>query len=152
MTMGRAFRRVITGLDAEGRSAVLLDGPVRPLGETGGFVWRTDASPADNSAQADYPEVTFDFDVMHGPGSLFMLHEFPIGGGDFWHATDTIEYLVMIEGEVVLQLETGEVRLGAGDCLVDRGVIHNWRNDGPAPARAAIIALPALPVGKGRTV
>ena len=152
MTLERTYRRVITGLDAEGRSAVLIDGPVRPFGTTGGFVWRTDGQPAANSAREDWPEAAFGFDLMQSGGSLFMLHEFSVGAGDFWHATDTIDYLVMLEGEVELQLEAGSVRLRAGDCLVDRGVIHNWRNHGPGPARAAIIALPAHPVGAGRTV
>ena len=40
----------------------------------------------------------------------------------------------------------------AGAVLVDRGVSHSCRNDSGKPARAAIVLLPALPVGKGRTV
>lgn len=142
-------RRVVTGLDDHGKSCVLIDGPVRPYGETGGFVWRTEEHPADNSVQTDCPDTPFSFELMQSGGSLFMLHEWAAGGSDFWHATNSIEYLIMLEGEVVLQLETGEVTLRAGDCLVDRGVIHNWRNPGPGPARAAIVALPARPVGKG---
>jgi mannose-6-phosphate isomerase-like protein (cupin superfamily) len=53
---------------------------------------------------------------------------------------------------VVLVLETGEVTLRAGDCIVDRGVIHGWRNDGAVPAVYASVTIPAHPVGQGRTV
>ena len=147
-------RRVVTGLDGEGRSTVLLDGPVQPFesGQWGGIAWRTDSVPADNSAQADCAPVAFDFALMQQASSLFMVIEFAHGQGPFWHATNTIDYIVMIEGEVVLELESGEVRLCAGDVAVDRGVLHSWRNDSGKPARAAIVALPALPVGDGATV
>ena len=145
-------RRVVTGLDAQGRSAVIIDGPVPAWGDTGGRVWRTTSHPADNSGQADCPDEPFSFDLMHTGGSAVMMHTFMPGTPDFWHATDSIEYLAMLEGEVVLQLEAGEVTLRAGDVLVDRGVVHSWHNDTDQPARAFIVALPALPVGKGRTV
>jgi mannose-6-phosphate isomerase-like protein (cupin superfamily) len=44
------------------------------------------------------------------------------------------------------------VTLRAGDCIVDRGVIHGWRNDGAEPAVYASVTIPAQPVGQGRTV
>ena len=53
---------------------------------------------------------------------------------------------------VVLALETGEVTLRPGDLIVDRGVIHGWRNDGAVPAVFASVTIPAKPVGAGRTV
>jgi len=49
-------------------------------------------------------------------------------------------------------LETGEVTLRAGDLIVDRGVIHGWRNDAGVPAVYASVTIPAKPVGQGRTV
>ncbi|MFM5932034.1 MAG: cupin domain-containing protein [Novosphingobium sp.] len=145
-------RRVVTGLDAEGRSTVIIDGPVPAWGETGGRVWLTEGHPADNSSQGDCPDVPFTFDLMQKGGSAVMTHTFMPGSPEFWHATDSIEYLVMTEGEVTLDLETGPVTIRAGDVLVDRGVIHSWRNDSGAPARAVIVAIPAHPVGKGSTV
>ena len=68
------------------------------------------------------------------------------------HATDTLDYIVVIGGEIVLVLETGETVLRAGDFLVDRGVLHAMRNDGESDALIAVVTLPAHPVGKGRTV
>ena len=58
----------------------------------------------------------------------------------------------MMAGEVVLELESGETILRAGDVSVDRGVVHAWRNDGDQTARIAFIIVPAHPVGAGRTV
>jgi quercetin dioxygenase-like cupin family protein len=146
-------RRVITGLDAEGRSAVILDGPLQSLGGGGAqLVWRTDGVPADNSAREDIAPIAFNFDTMHGSGTMFMIMDFAPGMPEFWHTTDTLEYIVMLAGEIVFQTESGEVTLRAGDCLVDRGIAHSWRNDSGAPARAAITMIPAHPVGKGRTV
>ncbi|MBW8785305.1 MAG: cupin domain-containing protein, partial [Novosphingobium sp.] len=121
-------RRVVTGLDAQGRSCVLVDGPVLPARADGSrgveIAWRTDTVPADNSAQADVAPVPFDFELMHGGGTVFLLNEYPPGMHTFWHATDTIDYIVVLEGAVVLMLETGEVRVKAGELIVDRGVNH----------------------------
>ena len=151
--MNGPARRVIAGLGADGRSAAIIDGPALPLGQGGGqLIWRTDAVPADNGAQEDVAPIAFNFETMHAGGSMFMMMDFAPGQPEFWHATDTLEYIVMLSGEVVFQTETGETTLRAGDALVDRGVVHSWRNDSGAPARAAIVMIPAHPVGKGRTV
>lgn len=146
-------RRVVTGLDAEGRSCFLIDGEVPRLGPAANLVWRTEAVPADNSGSADAAR-PYAMEMLHDGGTNFILTELPprMAGGAFMHATDTIDYLVMISGEVVLAVQTGEVTLRAGDLIVDRGVIHGWRNDGDVPAVYASITIPAHPVGQGRTV
>ena len=147
-------RRIVAGLNAEGKSCVQIDGPTRRLSEQGGatLVWRTEALPADNAHPGDCPGGEFNFDLMHSGGSMFMVMDYSPGIGDFWHATDTLEYIVMLHGEVTFATETGEVVLKAGDCLVDRGIVHSWRNTSGEVARAAIVILPAHPAGKGRTV
>lgn len=144
-------RRVVTGLDGAGRSCVVLDGPLRAF-EGGGYAWRTTQVPADNSGSGDNAPDGFSYDLFHDGGSNFFVIELAPGERSSTHATDTIDYIVVMEGEVVLELESGEVRLFAGDLVTDRGVVHAWRNDGPAPARYAVVTLPAHPVGKGRTV
>jgi quercetin dioxygenase-like cupin family protein len=146
-------RRVITGLNAEGKSTVLIDGPMVPLGlGSGGLAWRSEALPMDNSGTSDVTADGFGFDLMHSGGSVFMVMDFPAESQAFWHATDTTEYLVLISGEIVLELEDGEAHLKAGDVCATRGVVHSWRNDSGKPARAATVILPAHPVGNGRTV
>lgn len=145
-------RRVLTGLDAAGKSAILIDEPLDHSAASAAMVWSAPALPIDNSLPADAPFPLFTFDQMHAGGASFMVMEYPPSMGEFWHATDTTECIAMLSGEIVFMTETGEVTLRAGDMLVDRGIVHCWRNDSGAPARAAIVMMPAHPVGKGRTV
>ena len=60
--------------------------------------------------------------------------------------------IVILQGEVTLITETGEVTLKAGDFFIDRGINHAWRNDGSESCVAAAVILPAHPVGSGRNV
>ncbi len=145
-------RRVVTGLNAEGRSCTIIDGEVPHFAEKGlALVWETREYPADNSGSAD-PVRPYAIEMLHMPGSNFAVCTFTPGAPAFMHATDTIDYLVIISGHVTLVLEDGEAALGPGDLVVDRGVMHAWRNDSDAPCVAAVVNLPAEPVGKGRTI
>ncbi len=146
------MRRVVTGLNAQGRSCIVFDGPVPRHAPAANLIWRN-TLPADNAGAAD-AAAPYEMAMLHDGQVNFILTELPAGlaGGAFLHATDTIDYLVIIAGEVVLALETGEVTLRAGDFIVDRGVIHGWRNDGADTAVFASVTIPALPVGEGRTV
>ena len=55
------------------------------------------------------------------------------------HTTDTIDFEVVLEGTIVLELEDGaEVTLHAGDTVVQNGTRHRWRNPGDIPARLAL--------------
>lgn len=144
-------RRVVTGLDGAGQSCVVIDGPVRGF-DGGGYAWRTASVPADNSGHEDAAPEAFDYDLFHDGGSNFFIIDLAPGERSSTHATDTTDYIVIMAGEVTLELESGEVRLRAGDLVADRGVIHAWRNDGPETARYAVVTLPAHPVGTGRTV
>jgi mannose-6-phosphate isomerase-like protein (cupin superfamily) len=150
--MGDLSRRVVTGLDAEGRSGVLIDGPVPHFdGTNTGLIWCSDGQPADNSGSAD-TAVPFTIDRLHTPGSNFSVCTFAANTREHMHATDTIDYLVILSGRVTLVLEEGEADLGPGDLVVDRGVLHGWRNPHDEPCIAAVVNLPAHPVGKGRTI
>ncbi|MEZ5734264.1 MAG: cupin domain-containing protein [Novosphingobium sp.] len=148
------YRRVVTGIDEDGKSCIILDGKMPATSPSTGLAWRTAAVPADNSGTEDIRERSFSFELMHDGGTNFMVAEYPphSGGELYWHATDTIDYIVVLKGEIVLVLETGEVRAKAGDFIVDRGVIHAWRNDGAEVAASAVVTIPAKPVGKGKTV
>lgn len=155
----RPHRRVVTGLDDQGRSCAVVDGPPISLGHGvndgggGGYLWRTAAVPADNSGREDIAIAPpFSYDWFHDGGSNFMVVEQAPSAQAYMHATDTIDYAVILSGEVTLVLEAGETKLRKGDFLIDRGVNHGWRNDGPDKAVYAVITLPAHPVGKGKTV
>ena len=141
-------RRVVTGLDPEGRSAILFDGPSETV------VWRTDSHPADNSSVADTGTSHFDFPRGEGH-STFIVFDFPPDEelyGPGMHATDTIDYIVVMWGEVTLITDTGETLLRAGDVAVDRGIMHGWRNDSGKPTRMGIAFVTARPVGAGATI
>ena len=144
-------RRVVTGLDEAGRSAVLIDGPVPQENGFADFVWRTNAIPADNSGREDTAG-PFRMADIHEQACNCLLVEYPPGFRAEMHTTDTIDYIVVLEGEAVIELETGEARLRAGDVLVDRGVIHAWRCDSDKGVRMICVNAPAHPVGNGRTV
>lgn len=153
MSEALPYRRVVTGLNAEGKSCIVVDGEIPRTSRATGLAWRTAAIPADNSGTDDIERRAYSFDLLHDGGSNFMVAEYPPGPRQtYWHATDTIDYLVVLKGEIALELETGEVRMQAGDFIVDRGVVHSWYNPGEETAAMAIVTLPAAPVGKGRTV
>jgi mannose-6-phosphate isomerase-like protein (cupin superfamily) len=54
------------------------------------------------------------------------------------HRTDTVDYVVVLSGEVSLELDDGQtVPLNAGDCVVQNGTRHAWRNTSSAPCLMA---------------
>lgn len=156
MTMATGPRRIVNGLDAEGRSTIIID-DCRDIAYPGGqFVWRTRTSPADNSCNEDAGAEPFDPSCIHDrEGSTFAIfHMKPEDGLSYigMHATDTIDYVVILKGRIEFHSETGIVELKAGDVLVDRGVSHGWRAVGDEPAMTAVVILPAHPIGNGATI
>src|SRR5690606_28868194 len=69
-------RRVVTGLDDEGRSCILIDGPVPRHGPVANLIWRTATVPADNSGNKD-AALPYDNAMLHDGGANFILTEFP---------------------------------------------------------------------------
>lgn len=136
-------RRVITGLDAQGRSCICIDGPSEMR------IWSTADNVADNSGVADAGGAGFSFPTS---GTQFVYADFPPGSVSPMHATNTIDYVIVLEGEATIVLETGETRLKAGDVFVDRGVLHAWRNDTNKPYRVVSVMCPAKPIGTGATM
>ena len=144
-------RRVVTGIGEDGRSRVVIDGPIPQMnGMSAALAWRC-AIPADNSGAEDTAR-PYAIDMLHSGEANFAICEFPPRCDALMHATDTIDYLVVLTGNVTLVLEDGDAALGPGDFVVDRGVVHGWRNDHDAPCKCAVVNIPALPVGKGRTI
>jgi len=63
-----------------------------------------------------------------------------------FHKTSTIDYAIVLEGEIYALMDEGEVLLKAGDTLVQRGTNHAWSNRSNAPARLAFVLIDAEPV------
>ena len=62
------------------------------------------------------------------------------------HRTESIDYIVILSGEIDMELDGAEVHLRAGDFLVQRGTIHNWVNRGTEPCIYAVVLVGAKPV------
>jgi len=170
--MPQQTRRVVTGHDAGGRAVVLIDGAApnaklrKATGLTSTLLWVTEESPADNSGSADAAER--DIGVAPPPrGSIFRVVDFPpsmdfgavdtvamlremglgAGQGDARHAsmhrTKSVDYAVVISGEIDMLLDDSEVHLKAGDVLVQRGTNHGWVNRGRENCRIAFVLIDA---------
>jgi mannose-6-phosphate isomerase-like protein (cupin superfamily) len=149
------FRRVVTGHDASGRAVVEIDEvatnlvPSRP-GATACVVWTTEGFPVDNTGKEDAglrkTGTTLD------NGTVFRILELAPGVSPRNHRTDSIDYAVVMSGEVDMELDDASVHLKAGDVLVQRGTIHNWVNRGTEPCVIAFVLIAAKPVTVGDKV
>ena len=144
--MALTIRRVVTGHDAQGKSVILSDGPSPQVHERPNFaeVWNTAGSPARLTA-AEEREPN-DRAIQIGPpsgGSIIRVVEMPAGHCSPMHRTRTIDYGVVLEGEVHLVLEGSETLLHPGDIVVQRGTNHAWDNRSDRPARMVFILIDA---------
>jgi quercetin dioxygenase-like cupin family protein len=137
------LRRVVTGLVANGRSCILIDDAAKMV------IWNVDTLPADNSGSLDQGGGRFRFPTS---GAQFVYSDLPAGSAAPMHATDTVDFIVVISGSVVFVTESGEALLRAGDSLINRGAAHAWRNDGDEFCRIVSVMCPAKPLGKGATI
>lgn len=149
------IRRVVTGHDPDGRAVVLIDelAKNRTSGRPGAssyVVWTTDASPADNSGDFDGAERKVGTTLANG--TVFRIVEFAPGVVPRRHRTNSIDYAVVMSGEIDMQLDGTEVHLKAGDVLVQRGTLHNWVNRGSDPCVIAFALVDAKPVVAGSKV
>ena len=72
------IRRVVTGLDAHGKSTAIIDGPLPETHPSAMTAWHTPTIPADNSGTADVIP-PFTLDLIHNGGTVFMLCRIPPG-------------------------------------------------------------------------
>jgi quercetin dioxygenase-like cupin family protein len=148
------IRRVVTGHDAQGKAIVKIDEVCSHFreGRPNGFVcniWTTDTVPANNDGQADGGMREGKFTMIEN-GSVFRILDFHPGVQKRVHRTDTIDYIVVMSGEIDMELESGvEVHLKAGDVMVQRGTVHNWINRGTQTCVMAVILIHAKPVNAG---
>lgn len=147
-------RRLVTGHDANGRAVVLIDdtlkGEARRPGANAAVIWTTEGFPVDNTSAEDAGQRQVGTTLANG--TVFRILELEPGNAARMHRTDSIDYAVVMSGEIDMELEPGEfVHLKAGDALVQRGTIHNWVNTGNQPCRIAFILIDAKPVEAGGT-
>jgi len=153
--MALRVRRVITGHDASGRAIVKIDEVSENLftgrpGATACNVWTTAGFPANNDGEAD--ESLRKVGTTLKNGTIFRIIEFAPGLAARNHRTDSIDYIVVISGEIDMELDDSLVHLRAGDVMVQRGTIHNWVNRGTAPCLLAVVLIDAKSVEAGGKV
>jgi mannose-6-phosphate isomerase-like protein (cupin superfamily) len=142
-----AVRRVVTGIGDDGRSTFLSDGDAFG-GDAWAEVWLTDPAagldavvdPRLGIGVLEPPAGGTAFRVFHVPTDAQMresMSRSTIEGieSDGFHTTQTIDYVMVLEGEIALELDTGEVQLKPGDCVVQRGTRHAWRNRSDEPVK-----------------
>jgi len=153
--MHRSTRRVVTGHDARGTSVILSDAPPPQhhsmrgptIGADFHELWsETSTIPVLTSVSEREPNERA-FTIMPTAGHLLrILDVYPLKDGGkrtVMHRTRTLDYVVIIEGELVLILEASEAVLKAGDVVVQRGTDHAWENRSNAIARAVFFHIDA---------
>jgi len=141
----------------------------RQAGNASTLLWVTDEAPADVSGGADRAAREIGVPPPRR-GTIFRLAEFPPGVGgevrdnetllrDFGigpdvkrghpprhpaiHRTRSLDYVVVLEGEIDLLLDDRDVRLAAGDVIVQQATNHAWINRGTATCRLAMVFIDA---------
>jgi mannose-6-phosphate isomerase-like protein (cupin superfamily) len=145
----------VTGHDESGTSIVLSDGPAPQhhpmrgpaIGASFFEIWNTPrAVPLLAAAEAREPNER-EFTLMPATGHLLRIIEIypPQQGGKrtVMHRTQTLDYVVVIEGQAVLILDDTEMVLSQGDVVVQRGTDHAWENRSDQVTRLAFFHIAA---------
>jgi hypothetical protein len=170
-------RRIVTGLNAAGRSCIVEDGVSPAMQEMPGRqgyrnnnLWRTLSSLASVNAPdsvlehtgvlppargtvlrvIDIPPESSDPAERRRQTAAVFAAMFPDAHHDASHArhpgmhvTDTVDYAILLQGELVAILEEGETIMRAGDILIQRGTQHAWANRSQTTARIAFVLIDA---------
>jgi hypothetical protein len=137
-------------------------------------LWETISSPADNRDSADAVDRGFRLPPPKS-GSVFRIIDYPpdternaalkaeLAAGDDgsgrvdaadrsnprhlgFHKTDSIDYAIVLKGEIYALMDEGEVLLRSGDVLIQRGTNHAWSNRTDEPCTIAFVLIDAEPV------
>jgi quercetin dioxygenase-like cupin family protein len=151
----------------DGRPPRTFASPPGPDGISTSIVWASDGpmtvphTSGDPTPHLDafFPEAggTRFFVITHPPGSGVTKMAVNEGGATadgmsvggvsdaaMMHATDTVDYAIVVFGQMWLELSDGEeVLLNPGDCVVQNGTWHGWRNRGDVPCMVAFVVIGA---------
>lgn len=162
-------RRIVTGLDAQGRSTIIFDGPA-PLqlpsphpGSIYAEMWETSSAPASNAGNEDATAPRArgdDLPMFHPGGSRLFLVRYPgtrelaekgiVDHGSQLHTSHAVDYVIILKGHgLVMNLETGATPLSPGDIIIFRGVSHDIHNYGEDEAMLVSVMIDAIPLETG---
>jgi len=141
------MKRIITENDENGRSRIAIEeANVAPLAK----IWSTSAANwlgEENAAGEvlDFAPGSANVRYLELPTEAVMQEYLKQGipGLDArgFHRTGTIDYVIVTEGTITLELDEGSVDVHAGDIVVQRDTNHAWRNFGDRPVKAIAISI-----------
>jgi mannose-6-phosphate isomerase-like protein (cupin superfamily) len=166
----RGIRRVVTGLDARDHAVVLFDTRMPLTAVAPGIVatnfWITDSyppsltkddpagrpigtAPPDNgtkfrvveflpldaATQARMPAQMLQKDIANPPARGIPVRH------PLMHRTRSLDYAVILSGEIDMMLDDGDVHLKQGDVIVQQATNHAWVNRGSAPCRILFVLM-----------
>ena len=153
------IRRFVTGHDANDVAKVLMQGPAINAkypspGTVSTLIWSTDRTPADIAVGEEIEDLGARTIGTAPPanGTRFAVIDFPPGNQPRMHRTETIDYVIVLEGEIEMDMDDSTVKMKAGDVMVQRGTNHAWFNRGTVPARLAFVLIDAVPLGIGHPI
>lgn len=117
------IRRVVTDHDTKGRAVVKSD----------------EAVTKTVSARAGHSRL----DLWKGAdGTVFRMVEYQPGVAPRDHRTETIDYAIVLAGEMEMDVEGSVVKLKKGDVVVQQNTMHNWINRGKEPCVMCYVLVP----------
>jgi quercetin dioxygenase-like cupin family protein len=153
------IRRIVTGHGADNVAKVIIDAPATNWkssspGTVSTLIWSTDRTPADIAIGETIEDLGTRALGTAPPanGTRFAVIDFPPGNQSRMHRTETVDYVIVISGEIDMDMDRSTVHLKAGDVMVQRGTNHAWVNRGTAPARLAFVLVDAAALGIGHPV
>jgi quercetin dioxygenase-like cupin family protein len=152
------IRRIVTG-HAGDVAKVLIDAPATNAkypspGTVSTLIWSTDSAPAKIPAGSDVEDMGARILGTAPPakGTRFAVIDFPPGNKAHMHRTETIDYVIVLEGAIEMDMDDSTVKMKAGDIMVQRGTNHAWANRSDKRARVAFVLIDAEPLGIGKPV
>jgi len=130
--MNLPIRRIVTGHTTEGTAIFTSDEEfetvIIPSGDAAmSTLWTTASVPADCNDTIDGAKR--DAGTTLKGGSVIRIVDMLPGASSPLHRTDSIDYGIIISGEIELELENKvSKKIGAGEIIIQRGTLHKWRN------------------------
>ncbi len=142
------IRRIVTGHNANARAVIKSDDrifsePIAIGGADFALVWTTATVPADNNDEIDGR--SRDAGLTLNQGSVIRIVDFLPGSVSPMHRTNSIDYGIVMSGQIELELEDGiKTTAGQNTVIVQRGTNHLWRNPSQTEyARVAFVLIEA---------
>jgi quercetin dioxygenase-like cupin family protein len=147
IALTRGVRRVITGHNDKGKSYIIRDDRIT----TGAFpsLYKATGDQPLGPGPAGEPKTLMSTDAPQLEPSLggssfhfVTLPPTPKGAKPGWHRTETLDYNILMGGELVLMVDEGETKLFPGDVVIQRNTLHAWRNDTTSPVYWVAVLVP----------